>query len=273
MSYDPRESIELSYSPDIALANYRLAVDESLFRRMVEHVPFLLTLFELRDDGDHIMIAINPVSLQASKFVDPIGKHMSQLYSPEDFAVLKVLFAQACEQETMVSQDIEIQSGDGKFVWLSLALLPLKNELGIYDNILAISYDITAYKIREIEQNRTLAELSTPLLRISDSTLVMPLIGVLDSQRILLMINTLLEGVSNSRAQNVIIDITGVPVVDTQVANTLVQAAQSVRLLGAQVVLSGIRPEVAQILVSLGIDLATIPTKASLQSAIASTMI
>jgi rsbT co-antagonist protein RsbR len=272
MSYNPRDSIEHTYSPNIALADYPLTVDESLFRRMVEHVPFLLTLFELSDDGDHVMIAINPVSLQASHFVDPVGKRMSELYSPEDFVALKSLFAQACQEGSIISQDMEIQRGDGQYTWLALSLLPIKNELGVYHNILAISYDITAYKVREMEQNRTLAELSTPLLRISDSTLVMPLIGVLDSQRILLMNSTLLEGVSNARAQNVIIDITGVPVVDTQVANTLIQAAQAVKLLGAQVILSGIRPEVAQILVSLGIDLSSIPTKSSLQAAIASTM-
>ena len=83
------------------------------------------------------------------------------------------------------------------------------------------------------------------------------------------LIDSLLEGVASSRAQTAILDITGVPVVDTQVANALVRAAQSVKLLGAQVVLSGIRPEVAQTLVGLGVDLSGIVTSSTLQSGIA----
>jgi anti-anti-sigma regulatory factor len=272
MSYNPRESIERLFSSTPTVAPYRLVLEESLFRRMVENITFQLTLFEILEN-DYRLIGMNPVSLAASQFVDPIGKLMSELYAKEDIEVLSHLFRGACSLDTMVSEDLEIRRGDGQPVWLSLSILPLRDDTGKHSQIMTISYDITAYKIREIEQNRTLAELSTPLLRISDTTLVMPLIGVMDSQRILLMNQTLLEGVSNARAQNVIIDITGVPVVDTQVANTLIQAAQAVKLLGAQVVLSGIRPEVAQILVSLGIDLAAIPTKSSLQAAIASTLI
>ena len=83
------------------------------------------------------------------------------------------------------------------------------------------------------------------------------------------MLETLLEGVAVSRASTAILDITGVPVVDTQVANALLRAAQAVKLLGAQVVLTGIRPEVAQTLVGLGADLSGIVTRATLQSGIA----
>jgi anti-anti-sigma factor len=139
--------------------------------------------------------------------------------------------------------------------------------------------DITAQKQAEAERARwqeeiirtqaaALAELSTPLIPITDNVMVMPLIGTVDSRRAQQVIDSLLEGVAASRAQTAILDITGVPVVDTQVANALLQAAQAVKLLGAQVVLTGIRPEVAQTLVGLGVDLTGIVTRSTLQNGI-----
>lgn len=118
-------------------------------------------------------------------------------------------------------------------------------------------------------QQAMLAELSTPLIPINDHVVVMPLIGALDSQRVQRVLDTLLNGVISSRARTAILDITGVPVVDTQIANVLIRAAQAVKLLGANVVLTGIRPEVAQTLVGLGVDLGQIVTRSSLQSGIA----
>jgi anti-anti-sigma factor len=97
----------------------------------------------------------------------------------------------------------------------------------------------------------------------------MPLIGAIDSSRAQQVIETLLAGVAASRATTAILDITGVQVVDTQAANALLRAAQAVKLLGAQVVLTGIRPEIAQTLVGLGLDLGGITTRATLQSGIA----
>jgi rsbT co-antagonist protein RsbR len=118
-------------------------------------------------------------------------------------------------------------------------------------------------------QEAALREIGTPIVPISDGVVAMPLIGAIDSARAESIIETLLEGVSASRATVAILDITGVQVVDTQVANALLRAAQAVRLLGTEVLLTGIRPEVAQTLVGLGLDLSGITTLASLQSGIA----
>jgi len=118
-------------------------------------------------------------------------------------------------------------------------------------------------------QAATLRELSTPLIPINDQVMVMPLIGTVDSYRTQQVMDSLLQGIATNHAQIAIIDITGVPVVDSQVADALVRAARAVRLLGARVVLTGIRPEVAQTLVGLGIDLSGIVTRGSLQSGIA----
>ncbi len=117
-------------------------------------------------------------------------------------------------------------------------------------------------------QQAALRELSTPIVPISQGVIAMPLIGSIDSMRAQQIIETLLEGVNTTGAHIVILDVTGVPVVDTQVANALLRSAQAVRLLGAEVLLTGIRPEVAQTIVGLGLDLSHIRTMASLQDGI-----
>jgi rsbT co-antagonist protein RsbR len=118
-------------------------------------------------------------------------------------------------------------------------------------------------------QQAALRELSTPLLPLAKGILAMPLLGTIDSNRAQMVMETLLEGVSAYQAETVILDITGVQMVDTQVANVLIQAAQAVKLLGAQVVLTGIRPMMAQTLVSLGVDLSSIVTRSTLENGIA----
>jgi rsbT co-antagonist protein RsbR len=117
-------------------------------------------------------------------------------------------------------------------------------------------------------QAAALEQLSTPLIPISDDTLVMPLIGAIDSRRAQKMMATLLQGLVAYQARAAILDITGVPVVDSAVAQGLLRAAQAAQLLGAQVVLTGIRPEVAQTLVGIGADLRGIVTYGTLQHGI-----
>lgn len=121
-------------------------------------------------------------------------------------------------------------------------------------------------------QHALVQELSTPLIPISDDIVIMPLVGSVDSLRAQNVMETLLNGVEQNRAHIAILDITGVPIVDTQVANTLIQSAQAVRLLGATVVLTGIGPDIAQTLVGLGVDLSGIITHGSLQAGISYAM-
>ncbi len=117
-------------------------------------------------------------------------------------------------------------------------------------------------------QRQALRELSTPIVPISDETIALPLIGSIDTARAQQIMEALLTAISHYQAEVVIIDITGVPVVDTGIANHLLQTTQAARLLGARVVLTGIAPEVAQTIVSLGVDLSSIVTRSNLQSGI-----
>ena len=116
--------------------------------------------------------------------------------------------------------------------------------------------------------SRTVRDLSSPVLPVHDGVLVMPLIGVIDSERAATLTQSLLQAIEQHRARTVLIDVTGVPLVDTQVAAVLLQAAAATKLLGAQPVLVGVRPELAQTIVGLGVDLSILITHADLQSGI-----
>lgn len=121
--------------------------------------------------------------------------------------------------------------------------------------------------LTELEQQRDLIrEMSVPVLPVTDHILVMPLIGALDSARLVQIQAQALGQIEITRARRLLLDITGVPVVDTQVAQGLIRVVQAARLLGAEVVLVGIRPEVAQSIVGLGVDLSGVSTRSTLQS-------
>lgn len=118
-------------------------------------------------------------------------------------------------------------------------------------------------------QRIALKELSAPLIPVMERISVMPLIGAIDTERARLIMENLLKGVTQHNAEVVLLDITGVPIVDTMVAHHIIKAAEAVRLIGATCILVGIRPEIAQTIVNLGINLSNFPTKSSLKKGFA----
>lgn len=132
----------------------------------------------------------------------------------------------------------------------------------LYEKI--VTYSTQNWKDTISVQKKALLELSAPLIPVFESISVMPLIGTIDTERARLIMENLLDGVIKNRSQVVLIDITGVPVVDTMVAHHIIQAAEAVRLIGSKCILVGIRPEIAQTIVNLGIDLSEFPTRSTL---------
>ncbi|KQL34938.1 STAS domain-containing protein [Psychrobacillus sp. FJAT-21963] len=117
-------------------------------------------------------------------------------------------------------------------------------------------------------QKMALQELSASLIPMFDKISVMPLVGTIDTERAKLIMENLLHGVVKHRAEVVLLDITGVPVVDTMVAHHIIQAADAVRLVGAKCMLVGIRPEIAQTIVALGINLNDFTTTSTMQKGV-----
>ncbi|HEY9414560.1 MAG TPA: STAS domain-containing protein [Pseudonocardia sp.] len=118
------------------------------------------------------------------------------------------------------------------------------------------------------EQAEQLLELTTPVVKLWDGVLAVPLIGTLDSARTQIVMEKLLQALVDTGSEHAIIDITGVPAVDTEVAQHLLKTVVAARLMGADCTISGIRPQIAQTIVALGIEFGDIPTKATLADAL-----
>ena len=116
-----------------------------------------------------------------------------------------------------------------------------------------------------LQQQEDLLELSSPVIKVWDNVVVLPVIGTLDSRRTQIMMENLLQKIVDTSCTIAILDITGVPTIDTQVANHLIKTVTSARLLGGECIVSGISPAIAQTIVHLGIDLSSIQTRATLQ--------
>jgi len=164
------------------------------------------------------------------------------------FAVLREAYKQDAE-------------GLAREMWVGTTLL---DKLGLFTAE-------TFQKSREgviMRQQRDLLELSTPVVALWEGILALPLIGTLDSERTQVVMESLLERIVETGASIAIIDITGVPTVDTLVAQHLLKTVGAARLMGAECIISGIRPQIAQTIVHLGVDLGDVVTKATLASAL-----
>lgn len=129
----------------------------------------------------------------------------------------------------------------------------------------ALAEELQSSLATQRELSQVIAELSLPIIPVRDGTVVVPLSGNIDTKRAGILTSSVLEAIERLKLSVIIFDITGVPVVDTRVAQTLLQTASATRLMGAETVLVGIRPEVAQTLVGLGVDLRALRTAATLQ--------
>ncbi|GAA3630763.1 STAS domain-containing protein [Streptomyces chitinivorans] len=141
----------------------------------------------------------------------------------------------------------------------------------LLDEAAALSFNAYVERREEIiqRQSRQLLELSTPVVHLWKRILAVPLIGTLDTARTQVVMENLLQSIQTHDARVAIIDITGVPTVDTAVAQHLMQTVNAVRLMGADCFISGVRPSIAQTIAQLGIDLSTILTRATLADALA----
>ncbi|WP_134092008.1 STAS domain-containing protein [Olivibacter sp. XZL3] len=200
-------------------------------------------------DFDHVIEILGGISLSRAK----------QGFSPRETGLyvmsLKETLLQILQEEVKDPAD------------LIAATLNLSR---LIDNFSIITFE-TFIKGREeviLRQTDEITEISTPVIRVWDGILALPIIGTLDSARTQVVMESLLTEIVESGSSVAILDISGVPTVDSLVAQHLLKTVSATRLMGAECVISGIRPEIAQTIVHLGIDLSDIVTKASLASAL-----
>ncbi|WP_438016329.1 PAS domain-containing protein [Sorangium sp. So ce315] len=155
-------------------------------------------------------------------------------------------------------------------------VIPLRDERGEPDGAVSFTLDGTEAKLREDElksrieiielQQKVIRDLSTPIIEVWDGVLTLPMVGVVDSKRAADVMDDLLAAIADKRARFAILDLTGVEVVDTKTASYLIELVRAIRLLGAEGVITGIRANVAQTMVSLGLDLSGIATVGNLRA-------
>ena len=179
-------------------------------------------------------------------------------FSPSETATFVFSLKQPLFQR--LRTEVKDAGGLADEMWHATVLL---DKLGLYTTEI---YQKSRESVIE-RQQRELLELSTPVVELWDDILALPLVGTLDSQRTQIVMETLLQKIVQTSASIAIIDITGVPTVDTLVAQHLLKTVAATRLMGADCIISGIRPQIAQTIVHLGVNLGEVTTKATLADA------
>jgi PAS domain S-box-containing protein len=197
-----------------------------------------------------------------------IGQHFSRFYPrasiESGFPALEL--ATAAAEGRFEDEGWRVRK-DGSQFWANVVITALRDPDGSLVGFAKVTRDLS--ERREIEnkirdQAQAILDVSVPVVQIWEGVLAVPLIGTLDSQRTQDFMDRLLERIVETRSEVALIDITGVPVIDTQTAAHLIETFAAVRLLGASVILTGVRPAIAQTLVHLGIDLSSVTTRPSL---------
>jgi rsbT co-antagonist protein RsbR len=249
------------------------------FQTLVEHAPDGITIVGL----DGILTYANPAFQELLGYGEQtIGMHMMQFRPKEGHAEIAEIMRQLHEYGVWRGRQV-YQRKDGSRLTAQVAAFMIYDEQGQTRALMGIHRDITEQE-RQLQEHEALQhqlieaqqtairELSSPLLPLTDTVVALPLIGSIDSNRAQQITETLLEGIAQQGAAIALVDITGVSMVDTQVAHALVQAARAVRLLGAQMILTGIKPDIAQTIIHLGVELEGIITYSTLQAGIAAVL-
>ncbi|NTU77887.1 MAG: PAS domain S-box protein [Chloroflexales bacterium] len=243
-----------------------------VFKQIAESLPDGVVIISLEGRITHS----NAAWVRMSAYADGgVGIALAETVIEEERDRLPLVIEQLMTQGTWRG-DWTYLRADGETFPGQVSAFVIRDDEGQPQAIAGIVRDLSEQRQAEEErvalqeqvidaQRAALREVSTPLIPLADDVVVMPLVGAIDSARAQQIMEVLLEGIAQYQADTVLLDISGVRVVDTQVADALLRAARAVQLLGAQIILTGISADVAQTIVHLGADMGRIMTRANLQ--------
>ena len=248
---------------------------QELEMRAVERMLDAITDFEvIRLDPDGTVRSWSRGAKRLKQYSEEevIGHHVSMFYAEEDVraGLAERELSSALRDTRFETEGWRIRK-DGSRFWANVVLSPIVDDTGVHVGFVKIGRDLSERREQEqlVQRQRDeILELSTPVIQVWDKVLVLPVIGTLDSLRASRLTESLLERISADQAEVVIIDISGVPAIDTDVAQHLLKTVEAARLMGAVSVLSGVRPETAQAIVHLGIELGSLRSRNSLRDAL-----
>lgn len=254
---------------DTARAEHASRWNDAHYRTLVDNVTDY-AIITLDPEGRVVTWNKGAERMKGYASQEIIGQQVSIFYPPEKL------------QAGFPQQELEAAARDGRFedegwrlrkdgskFWANVTITALRDEKGTLLGFGKVTRDMTAQKQAEAtiaRQAQEILDVATPVVQIWDGVVAAPLIGALDRARTERFMERILNKIVETNSPVALVDITGVPAIDTQTAQHLVETVTAVRLLGAQVVLTGVRPALAQTLVHLGIDLSQILTRSSLSA-------
>lgn len=268
------------------------AMDAQKSQAFIEAINRSMGMIEFSTDG--LILSANPLFLELMGYsLDEIkGKHHRIfLTSKEASSAEYKNFWISLAAGNVANGQFERVSQDGKTVWLEASYNPVLDSKGQVTQVVKVAADITkkviadqelAIAARDLELamaarkeadairqklDLALQEASTPIMPIWEEILLLPLVGIVDSTRSNDVMRKSLEMIAESRAKMLILDISGVPTVDTAVANQLLKITKATRFMGCETIISGLSPEIAKTITELGIDVSEIQTTANLRDA------
>ncbi len=246
----------------------KIAQGSDLLQLLVDSVKDYAIIL-LDNDGNVLTWNQAAEGLKGWKANEIIGQNFSRFYPSEDIEKGKTIMELkvAREQGRFEDEGWRVRK-DGTRYWANVIITALRDKDGQLRGFGKVTRDLTERRQTEEKlkkQAQEILEMATvPVVQVWEGIVLVPLIGTLDSQRTEQLMERLLHRVTETGSPVALLDITGVPTIDTQTAQHLIETVSAVRLLGAEVILTGVRPAIAQTLVHLGIDLANIITRSSL---------
>jgi PAS domain S-box-containing protein len=241
----------------------------------IEQMVDAITDYEvIRLDNEGVILSWNEGArrLKGYEKDEIIGRHASVFYTEQDIGnrLLERELDTAVRTGRVETEGWRVRK-DGSQFWCNMIMGPIRDSVGEMVGFVRVGRDLTEQReqARLVQRQRDeILELSTPVIQVWDNVLVLPVIGTLDSVRAARLTEALLERIAQIQAEVVILDISGVPAIDTDVAQHMLRTVEAARLMGTTSVLSGVRPETAQAIVHLGIDLGTLRSRNSLKDAL-----
>jgi methyl-accepting chemotaxis protein len=252
----------VKFATDVTAAKLQIAE----YQGKIQAISRAQAVIEFELDGTVITANENFLNIFGYRLEDVIGKH-HRIFCEPGYAESPeyTQFWQKLSRGEYDADEFKRISKDGTEIWLQASYNPILDLEGRPLKVVKFATDITL----EV-QRRSLAllEMSTPVTKIWDGVLFAPIVGIVDSKRSLDIMNKALHSIADTRAETLLLDISGVAVVDTAVANHLIKIAKAAVLMGCKTVISGISPSIAQTIAELGIDLGAIQTTSTIETAL-----